>query len=286
MPAQAPFQSLRQIVTETMTNPVVFIMFLLFLDRHANDFTGIPHLPRVIDALSTIMWPSMETKTHTRIRKSQPGAQSRAQSSVCTYLDWTTGSGFRDSVDMREEINALERWLEDDLVGGKVKNDDPWSTTSEPITGRVTGSPEPEEGMPKETVGFDDDFTVFVSAPAVGNVIEEDQSFEAESPISGTLAPSVSYRSLGSVSDFGEEENGHDDDDEGLPTQDEIRETSTRIFGSSRDEEAMGSFDLGNVMSALEGIKSEIAGMTDDGERRKAAARVALSLAYGFEANV
>jgi hypothetical protein len=52
---------------------------------------------------------------------------------------------------------------------------------------------------------------------------------------------------------------------------------------SPEQEHAMASLDLGSVVTALEGMKAEIAGMTDDGERRKAAARVALGLVYGLE---
>ena len=65
-------------------------------------------------------------------------------------------------------------------------------------------------------------------------------------------------------------------------------------FGESEDEAdfadgdedgedgGLGAFDLSRVLGALQGMKDEIAGMTDEGARRKAAARVALGLVYGL----
>lgn len=48
------------------------------------------------------------------------------------------------------------------------------------------------------------------------------------------------------------------------------------------DDFELGAFDLSRVLGALQGMKEEIAGMTDEDERRKAAARVALGLVYGL----
>lgn len=54
-------------------------------------------------------------------------------------------------------------------------------------------------------------------------------------------------------------------------------------FAESEDDEFdLGAFDLSRVLGALQGMKEEIAGMTDEDERRKAAARVALGLVYGL----
>jgi len=49
------------------------------------------------------------------------------------------------------------------------------------------------------------------------------------------------------------------------------------------DDLELGAFDLSRVLGALQGMKEEIAGMTDEDERRKAAARVALGLVYGLQ---
>lgn len=138
------------------------------------------------------------------------------------------------------------------------------------------------------------------------------------------LAPGGFYKSLGSASDLGDLDkesvylgpfsNRSDMEDEDMPSQTEIAETSRKIFGSTplalspTRERGHGSFqaptalggahpgeepdvemtdsdlerfDLQGVLGALQVLKEEIAGMPDE-ERRKAAARVALGLAYGL----
>ncbi|PIL22815.1 hypothetical protein GSI_15510 [Ganoderma sinense ZZ0214-1] len=47
-------------------------------------------------------------------------------------------------------------------------------------------------------------------------------------------------------------------------------------------DESFAAFDLSRVFSALQGMKDEIAGMENEDERRRAAARVALGLVYGL----
>ena len=175
----------------------------------------------------------------------------------------------------------------------------------------------------KFSIGFEDDFTAFVSAPAV-NIEEGETTPDAfgyrkqqDSPMpsairSGTLEPgsaNVRYQSLGSDfggSDIGDEEPQYesldgdgDSEDDDLPTKEEIRETSGQIFGKvvagtplveasssmpddSDGDERVAPFDLSQVMNALQQFKSDISGMDDEEERRKAAARVALGLVYGL----
>ena len=57
-------------------------------------------------------------------------------------------------------------------------------------------------------------------------------------------------------------------------------------MGSEEGEadESFAAFDLSRVFSALQGMKEEIAGMENEDERRRAAARVALGLVYGLGA--
>ena len=176
------------------------------------------------------------------------------------------------------------------------------------------------------SIGFEDDFTVFVSAPAL-NYEEGETTPDAigyhkqqENPMSpvipsGTLeARAVRYHSLRSVSDFEgsdfgdggssfENLDGDDDNDEDndLPTKEEILKTSAKIFGKipssgkkgvpaaesgsmPEDADAVPPFDLSQVMSALQQFKTDISGMENEEERRKAAAKVALGLVYGLEA--
>ena len=49
-------------------------------------------------------------------------------------------------------------------------------------------------------------------------------------------------------------------------------------------DESFAAFDLSRVFSSLQGMKEEIAGMENEDERRRAAARVALGLVYGLGA--
>ena len=119
------------------------------------------------------------------------------------------------------------------------------------------------------------------------------------------------------ASDAAEADGGED----GLPSHAEVEETARRLFAGAttldvpgalparrspspagwsgfalpedddafahpdedEDEYEMRAFDLSRVFGALQGMKEEIAGITDEGERRKAAARVALGLVYGLQ---
>jgi hypothetical protein len=167
-----------------------------------------------------------------------------------------------------------------------------------------TGIDAPEFPDAANEFGFDDDFTVFVSAPPVAAEEEEVEDDSFDSPTEERLGPpgaSALYLSLGSGLDLREvseeKEEKSVDEDEDLPTDAEIEEMTSRIFGDpmrdvggkvhapSDEEYDMASFDLSRVMSALEGMKAEIASMEDEGERRKAAAKVALGLVYGLEAD-
>ena len=187
-----------------------------------------------------------------------------------------------------------------------------------------------DKPMGKFSIGFEDDFTEFVTAPAlkqeqegettpdaIGYNKQQQDAFESPMPSairSGTLEPgsaSVRYQSLGSDfggSDFGDEEllyeslnDDGDSEDDDLPTKEEIRETSGKIFGKvpsstkgvpatapsipddTDGDGTVAPFDLPQVMSALQQLKTEIAEMNNEEERRKAAAKVALGLVYGLE---
>ncbi|KAJ7095795.1 hypothetical protein B0H15DRAFT_827126 [Mycena belliarum] len=266
---------------------------------------GIPGLPRVLDALSTIMWPSMQ-------------AQAKPKSGLLRRdLDWAQSSGDELSplgglvrgASKQQEMEVLTRWLEDD--DGVSPREDPWRSAADSgvLASSPTGMDAPKSLDGGAEFGFDDDFTVFVSAPTEPLGVEEedieDDSFD--SPRLGLPDASPLYLSLGSALDLHEVAEAKsvppEDVDEDLPTDAEIEEMSARIFGdpfyTKADEDAdvkshapepdgeydMAAFDLSRVMSALEGMKAEIATMEDEGERRKAAAKVALGLVYGLEAD-
>ncbi|KAG6849935.1 hypothetical protein H0H93_003464 [Arthromyces matolae] len=314
----------------------------------------MPGIERVVDALSTIMWPSMKSTTKSKAQDKSPLVRERER----VLLDWAYSS--QDSnlsavidVDrvhsevenskktraLQREMEDLTRWLEEE----KPFRDDPWN--GHVNHGAMSTSPTSMEFVngQKEKFGFDDDFTVFVSAP-----LEDPTDISGRSTpdadalthyddqsLSGLHVGSL-YRALGSVSDFGGSEEGKDvnedsiDDD--LPSKEEIVATSSRLFGTKTlawtqapgantqgnpsdstpsvmmgadtfadvDVDAFGiqngdadgdgsydmeAFDLSKVVGALQEMKAEIATMKDEGERRRAAARVALGLVYGLEAD-
>jgi len=284
---------------------------------------GIPGLPRVLDALSTIMWPSMQAKA-----KPTPSGLPRL---ARRDFDWAQDSQddlspikikptTRGGSSKEQEMEELTRWLEgDDDISSR---EDPWRSAADSATVMASPTGIDAPGFPDaaKEFGFDDDFTVFVSAPPVAT--EEDVGDDSfDSPTEERLGPpgaSPLYLSLGSGLDLrevggGEEkaETAGEDVDEDLPTDAEIEAMSSRIFGEpmrskpgvdskahglradtvpvdakdDSEEYDMASFDLSRVMSALEGMKAEIASMSDEGERRKAAAKVALGLVYGLEAD-
>ncbi|KAJ7505230.1 hypothetical protein B0H11DRAFT_410676 [Mycena galericulata] len=309
---------------------------------------GIPGLPRVLDALSTIMWPSMVASSL------KLGSKNRSK------RDWEWARGSRDDEDgaaasplggllrggsRDQEMRDLTRWLEDEDGG-----EDPWRTAADSAVVESPTDSTPAFGSWEESVvgkedegkdggfGFDDDFTVFVSAPPVST--EEDDSFDRDDDDEEPKGPGAHnlyrYSALGSALDLREgagdgekdedavkgeentakvggkedvEDEDQDEEDEDLPTDAEIEAMSARIFGhppmptlgldaalnavpldagagaGGDSEYDMAPFDLSRVMSALERMKAEIAGMPDESERRKAAARVALGLVYGLEAD-
>src|ERR1700722_15320735 len=240
--------------------------------------SDIPDLPRVLDALSTIMWPSMTSAEVTTSKRRTP----------MSFVDWASRSFDYDHpfTGGQAEIAELERWLNADTPTPSDEEDQVYPLSASP-TGEHSKS------------GFDDDFTAFVSSSSANAVFEDDQS-DSERP-----RVESSYASLRSLSDCGGEgEELENEDDEALPTKEEIQTTSERIFGGalwnpsptspnaqpisvpegeSLEDVEHPAFDLTHVLSSLEGMKAEIANIEDDTERRNAAARVALGLMYGLE---
>jgi hypothetical protein len=284
-----------------------------------------------------------------------PASQDNSYSAVEDLVN-RSNSSLTNRGKVQKEMEELARWLEEDDASLRA---DPWklgvqsgAIFSSPIAMEgdhfSVGSEKGRDGGPE--IGFDDDFTAFVSAPPEPTAVEhgfskENDLFEAGNTSFGTsfgedlLVPAqhagALYKSLGSVSDFGgsDDNEGRGERDEDLPTQEEIQATSKRIFGTtglsppppftrtqttraqtlpsepqldtapgtnavemvSSDSQNpdmggdggydMAPFDFSRVLSALRGMKAEIASMEDEEERRKAAAKVALGLVYGLEAD-
>ncbi|KAJ7459935.1 hypothetical protein FB451DRAFT_1272061 [Mycena latifolia] len=279
---------------------------------------GIPGLPRVLDALSTIMWPSMQAQSNPKSSGLPQLARRDFDWAQSSQDDFSPLGGLVRGVSKQQETEVLTRWLEEG--DGVSSREDPWRSAvdSRAVSASPTGMDAPpsifSEGGTE--FGFDDDFTVFVSAPLEPKG-PEDEDFEDDSFDSPTrLGPpdaSPLYLSLGSALDLQEVDEpkavpAEEDVDEDLPTDAEIEAMSERIFGGPLraktvgdapnpdavpldadagvdSEYDMAAFDLSRVMNALEGMKAEIASMEDEGERRKAAAKVALGLVYGLEAD-
>ncbi|KAK7690373.1 hypothetical protein QCA50_007031 [Cerrena zonata] len=301
--------------------------------------SGIPGLPRVLDALSTIMWPNLVQSETTRNRKS------RARE----LLDWARTEEENDGLQalvaspaseadadakkksrMQREMEELERWLEqgDHNIEKKREEDDLQAWKSAEEANIWHDIPTPTIRTPHgEEFGFDDDFDDFVGAPMDVSYGHERQ--DNADPIE-RLVPmhtGTSYRSLSSdLGNASPEPHGYDtldedDHDPDLPSRQEIEQATKRIFGAQLDDTPphtgsstqpqrsstlasdisfesgtsdgdgvggeddfnFGAFDLSRVLSALQGMKEEISGITDESERRKAAAKVALGLVYGLQ---
>lgn len=210
---------------------------------------------RVVEALQTVMWPSMQMKPTRPTHRSQLSMERAKQLS---------------SEPPREDAKPKPG-----------DSGDAWPQPTQATTA---------------TAGFDDDFADFVSAPTPVDTttIASSNSKAADVPPSKesgleTAQPEEEHE----VVDFqtAEDEDYKELLDEDMPSTDEILLTSQRIFGQSLaapdggedDEGDMGEFDLGSIMGALQSMKDEIAGMTNEEEKRKAAARVALGLVWGLE---
>jgi len=215
---------------------------------------------------------------------------------------------------MQKEMDDFQRWLEENE--SQRVNEDPWARRDEFGSPLAADSVSDAKPPTTETFfgsgtgfvdGFEDDFTDFVGAP-----MDHDIRKPEPNPTKGS---SFAYVSLDS------EFNMLEGDDTDLPSQDEIQATTRRIFGSSSshpiplpepkrqqqqhlatnssdlgaspapststlsddDELEFSQFDLSRVFSALQVMKEEISEITDDTERRRAAARVALGLVHGLQ---
>lgn len=273
-------------------------------------------------------------QTSKKISK-QPGRQ--ASSSTSAFLDWAETSFDSSTTEedhppskLKSEITELAKWLEEGDA------EDPWQSTqfsSSPagVDAKQAWGEDSKTPLPLASSqnAFDDDFSMFVTAPpsAASTTLSSangDESFDHASfdvsfnsdrlGATSSSQEQIMYHSLGSHSDIGdvaELPDGHErldsedeqDDADALPSKDEIRESAQRIFGAglqptsapvagrtgdNDDDEVefdLAPFDLGQVMNALQGMKAEIAGMDDENERRKAAARIALGLVYGLDSN-
>ena len=222
---------------------------------------------------------------------------------------------------MQKEMDEFQRWLEEDE--SQRVNEDPWARRDEFGSPLATDSSSDAKtptaatfaagsgfGFGKVDHGFEDDFTDFVGAP----MDHELRSRESNS----TRKSSFAYMSLDSELDVLEGDDADIPSQEEiqattrrlfgsspslkLPTstsESKLRQQqhlsaanisnlvaspapSTSTLGDD-DDFGLSQFDLSRVFGALQVMKEEISEITDDAERRKAAARVALGLVYGLQ---
>lgn len=239
------------------------------------------------------MWPSMKSTTGKRRTQVDLDAWTHQP------IEAETGRDEEQEARLRTALTKLEQWVESDATSSPPEThswfaDDSDGDDSVEI---ITSPIQPKQSRGVRIFSFDDDFTAFVSAPAA-HPEDGDGAFDMEDL--DPMLTGASYASLGSQSNFEGEGDELCEDDDVLPTREEIQAASEQIFGRAWtfpptstfepwDSEApakdddVGGFDLTSVFSALDGMKAEIAGIEDHDERRKAAARVALGLVHGLD---
>lgn len=141
---------------------------------------------------------------------------------------------------MQREMDELQKWLEDEERGSasRQKQDDHEAWTNADWADMPT-TPTIRTPHGAADLGFEDDFTDFVGAPVE---VSYGASSAHHAPIVERLRPmhtGASYQSLASFDDHSFSSPAHpgfthtDDGDDGddLPSQEEIEETSRKIFG-------------------------------------------------------
>ncbi|KAI9443072.1 hypothetical protein H4582DRAFT_2095709 [Lactarius indigo] len=141
-----------------------------------DDEDPVPGLLRITDALSTIMWPSMVRRGHDDgdcVRKGQAAPfdfdalhtnEEGEEETLAAFMEVDaadSGATLIRTIRTQREMATLERWL----VEGEEMHE---SELAEPRLASMTTATYP--GFPARggvTPGFDDDFSAFVSPPAV-----------------------------------------------------------------------------------------------------------------------
>lgn len=247
-----------------------------FFDEHGFEFivsssstsssSEPPPSNRIVDALSTIMWPSMIRKPRTihlsgaipsPVRISDESLEDISISSLSMGLQATE---LNSEEAMRREREAFEKWLD-------VDNEE---LIAFPQVVEVGDAPTRQTS----SSGFEDDFSDFIQAKASHH----------PSSFTPSVLPASASSSAPSARDTHTGEAGEDQfdlfDDEDMPSASEIDSAMRQIFGTSQPQ---GGIDIASVFASLQSMKEEISGLPDEAERRKAAAKVALGLVYGLD---
>ena len=326
-----------------------------------SDEDPVPGLPRVIDALSTIMWPSMIRRgggDSSRASKGQAAAAALTSPFDCDVLHTEegeeetlaalmeadaayTGAPQTRVSRMQKEMATLERWLVEneelyeaelgesmvsssptdiDEDGGDDDDEDDklWvpaahATSGDPWLSHNSSAP-PTMRRDGAAPGFDDDFSAFISAPAVSITSTAAASASvpgltlAASGVHGFLdASSVpmllpshtggSYRSLrsgtsGLPSDVDEDHAGYealDDRSSFFSPEHEFDDADADLLtpvGRRLEGERVGltdaraPFDLTDILASLQTMRENVAGIEDEAQRRATTARLASEFVF------
>ena len=356
-----------------------------------DDEDGVQGLSRVVDALSTIMWPTMVRKQVNKINSGKRESQLRPslfdfededdilladndeEATLAALMEADAveqGAPQTRACRMRKEMQALERWLveneelherefgsadgvddnededryensdedcdhENDSSGGDAPppsaqvsasaalgvhaapGDDPWATSTTSNRASTTTQTQPTSTASHSIsitrpLGFDDDFSAFVSAPVV-SIAGEIAAATMTTPTSTTASasePTTDARELhthwqtqslllpsntgGSIlSDLSISDTGDDlGVGGGYEALDDISNDSLfehggvdiddGDLGSSDRAASLGDvpFDLPNILNALQTIREDVAGIEDEAERRATTARFASEFVY------
>jgi len=244
-------------------------------------------LPRVLESLSTVMWPSMVRnpggKKPFDLSLLDDGEPESELPDPAAEEEWeeeenpaAVEAHVKQTIDMLREMRVSTDTFEGRLALAehqeRARNErealEGW------LEGEVTGSV-----APSAHGGGEEEFGEMVGA-------QPEKEERAELEDADEEAPGAGWAAL------------EEDDDDGLPTETEIVQTHLQIFGPPlppgtttrprgvddppRREDHEQDFDLSSALGALQSMRDEIRGMTDDRERHRAAARVALGLVHGL----
>ncbi|KAH8998645.1 hypothetical protein EDB92DRAFT_1836349 [Lactarius akahatsu] len=318
------------------------------------DEDPVPGLPRVIDALSTIMWPSMVRRGrddggHARkgpavpfdfdvLHTEEGGEEEETLAALMAASAADSGAPLTRATRMQREMATLERWLieneemheaelgepisssptgidDDDaprVPAVRATSGDPWLSHDGSTTQRGGGG-----GGGGGTPGFDDDFSAFVSAPAVSvspAVATAGYAYATASASEFTLAATRahgfstppppprcscphttggSYRSLRSgtsglpsdVDDLAGYE-ALDDRSSFFSPEHEFADPDADPRTPVGRGERVGltdgraPFDLADILASLQTMREDVAGIEDEAQRKAATARFASEFVF------
>lgn len=326
-------------------------------DSGEGDEDSVPGLPRVVDALSTIMWPSMVRRGQDNGDRAHKDklppltspfdfdvlhAEEGEEEILAALMEADaadTGIPLTRASRMQKEMATLERWLieNEELHEAKLgksislsptnidedgddenENDDDDDVLQVPATRTVSGDPwlshnsraSPTTLREGATPGFDDDFSVFVSAPAVSSSAASAPKVIFGAPGAHGLldapAPMIlpshtggSYRSLRSAasgfpSDVDYDHAGYealDDRSSFFSPEHEFGEAEAetdlrtpvgqRLGGEQVGlTDASAPFDLTNILASLQTMREDVSGIEDEAQRRATTARFASEFVF------